>query len=160
LDFFEFRKSFESELARLKLPGDCKQLEPTWEVILPPLSWSVTLILQFSNDKYVRVWENHDRFAGLQDSRRIQWAYHYGDVVATNTQGDPVVKSPDDPLEIRIDTCSGLHMHYRARNPHYEQKNVVGLDLKSINSFNFIKRILKHRKTATPLDKVFGFKLI
>ena len=118
------------------------------------------MCFRFEDNKHVLIWESHDKFAKLQASRRIQWSYHYGDITARDGLGNVVQGVPDDPLEIRIDTCSGrVHMHYLARQPHYGQERVNGLDLTNLDAIQFVKGIFKHRKTGQPLTKVYGFKL-
>ena len=136
--------------------------EPTWESYAPPLCWSVETIFRFADRKYLRIWENYNKIARLEMSRKIQWSYHYGPIEATDDDGDVVQGSPDDPLDIRIDTRSGLtglHLHYEKREPHINQEKVLGLDLGSVDWPKFVQGVLKHRKTGQPFTKIFGFKL-
>jgi hypothetical protein len=158
VDYFEFRKSLEQSLGRLKLPSGSRIREPDWLVIRPPLSWTVEVVVDFP-EKHVRIWESHDRFAGLQASRRIQWAYHYGETASFDEVGDSVRGKPDDPLDLRIDTAGGLHMHYGKRNPHYKQEEIEGLDLASVGAIDFIRTVLKHMKTGRPLNSLLGFRI-
>jgi hypothetical protein len=157
VDYFGFRKSFEKALAALKLPADCVLREPDWTVIRPPLSWTVELFLDFPG-KHLRIWESYDRFAQLQVCRRVQWAYHYGESVSFD-EGAATRGAPDDPLDLRIDNAGGLHMHYESRNPHYRQDQIDGLDLSTVSAIDFIKRVLKHRKTGRSLNDTFGFRI-
>jgi len=124
--------------------------EPVWLVLHVPFSWTVNVVFEFDDNNYIQVWESYDRFAKLQICRRIQWSYHYGRVMAKDELGYATQGSPDDPLEIRIDTCGGEpHLHYRQREPHYSQDQVRGL----------IKTVLKHRSTKKTFQKLMGFKL-
>jgi hypothetical protein len=159
VDYFEFRRSFESSLSKLTLPSDCILQEPNWEILAPPLSWSVEAVLRFSDQKHIRVRERYDKFAKLEMSRKIQWSYHYGPTEVTDEDGDAIRGNANDPLDIRVDTCSGLHLHYQTREPHLDQKQISGLVLESIDAFKFVRGVLRHRKTGQPFTKIFGFKI-
>lgn len=159
MDYFEFRRWFEASLSKTKLPSDCTLQEPHWVEFAPPLFWSVEAVFRFTDQKHIRVWENYDKFAGLQMSRKTQWSYHYGVTEVIDEDGDAVQGNPDDPVDIRIDTCSGLHLHYQTREPHYDQSQISGLDLSSIDAFKFVRGVLRHRKTGQPFTKVFGFRI-
>ncbi len=160
MDFLEFQRSFTAELSKLKLPDDCALREPDWLPIRAPLSWTVEVVLEFEDNTYIHIWESHDRFAKLQICRRIQWSYHYGPVTTRDGSGRPSQGTPDDPVEIRIDTCGGEpHLHYRQREPHYSAAQVVGVDIESIDAIAFIKAALKRRRTGKTFEKVMGFKI-
>ncbi|MGH9565056.1 MAG: hypothetical protein ACRD4F_10200 [Candidatus Angelobacter sp.] len=141
------------------MPEDARLHEPMIDVTLPPLTWRVTFFISFQDGLTIRIWEFYDRFSRLEASRRVQWSYHYGQYAA-GAAASPLKGEPDDPVIIRIDTTSGLHMHYRARDPHYEQSRIKGLDLQSVDCWRFINNVLKHRRTEKPIDEVFGFKLL
>lgn len=159
LDYFSFRRSFETSLSRLKLPADCTIQEPTWEPIDPPLGWMVTVFFDFTGRMHIRLWENYDKFAGLQMSRRVSWSYHYGQTTVTDAAGRAMQGAANDPVDLRIDTCSGLHMHYQKQQPHLGQSDISGLALADITAFDFVRAVLRHRKTGKPLTKTFGFKI-
>jgi hypothetical protein len=159
VDLFEFGRNFDAELKRLKLPQEAKLQEPEIESTLPPLMWQVEFFISFQDGLCIAIWESWDKFAGLQDSRRIQWSYHYG-AAARDSSGRLLQSEPDSPVTIRIDTCGGKeHLHYLAREPHYSPSSVLGLDLESVDCWQFIKGVLRHRKTGKPVDQVFGFKI-
>ena len=159
MDYFSFRRSFEAALSKLRLPSDCTPQEPSWEVTAPPLGWQIEMLFDFGDQMHIRIWESYDKVAGLLISRRIQWAYHYGKTESFDRAGKAMRGAPDDPLELRIDTCSGLHMHYQRREPHYDQDEIVGLDLNSVQALPFVRAVLKHRKTGKPFTKVLGFRI-
>ena len=125
MDYFSFRRSFEDQSSELKLPEDCTAQEPSWEIPAPPFSWIVEYFFNFTDNQHIRVWEFYEKVAGLQMSRRLSWAYHYGIITTKDANGNTMQGSPDDPFEIRIDTCSGLHLHYQKRQPHYDQSRVA-----------------------------------
>ena len=123
------------------------------------MSWSLEAVFRFTDAKHISIWETYDKFAKLQMSRKIQWSYHYGPTEITDEDGDALRGDPNDPVDIRIDTTSGLHMHYQTRQPHLDQSRISGLDLGSIDAFTFIRSVLKHRKTGQPFTKIFAFRI-
>ena len=160
MDFFKFYKDFETALSRLKLPSDCTQHEPEWEPTLPPLFWQVTVIFDFASDsKHIRIWESYEKIGGLYMSRRNQWSYHYGRAESFDEDGKSERGSPDDPVDLRIDTTSGLHMHYQQREPHYRQDQIDGLNLKSVEAVGFVRAVLRHRSRGQDFAKILGFKI-
>lgn len=159
MDYFQFRKSFESSLGKLKLPDDCTLREPAWEIITPPHFWTVELYLDFPDPKHIRIWESYDKIAGLQLSRKVQWSYHFGDTALLDEGGGAVKGKPDDPLDLRIDTVGGLHMHCGQREPHYAQKDIKGLDLATLSALDFVRAVFKHREKGKPLHEILGFRI-
>jgi hypothetical protein len=118
-------------------------------------------MLDFSTDhKHVRIWESYAKIAGLQMSRRIQWSYHYGFTDAVDEEGRALRGKPDDPLDIRIDTSGGtVHMHYQKQEPHLQQSEIEGLDLRDVQAIDFIRGVIKHRTRGDDFTKIFGFKI-
>jgi hypothetical protein len=157
VDYLTFRKSFEKALAKLRLPDDCKQREPSWEQV----SWHFWQVLVFFDfpDKHIRIWESYDKIAKLDMSRRTQWSYHYGDTATLDENGDATRGAPDDPLDLRIDTTRGIHMHYLTREPHYKQEAIKGIDLATVGALDFVRAVLTHRRTGKPLSEVLGFRI-
>jgi hypothetical protein len=93
-------------------------------------------------------------------SRRLQWSYHYGPIQAVDELGNAARGAPDDPLDLRIDTSGGrVHLHYEKQEPHYYQDKIVGLSLVKVESLDFVKSVLKQRKSGEPFTKVLGFKI-
>jgi hypothetical protein len=159
VDYLEFKRSFEAELSKLKTPADCKVQEPDWEPLRVPLSWTVEMFLEFDDNNHIHIWESHDKFAGLYDSRRIAWSYHYGEITTRDEHSKIVQGPPGAPLQIRIDTCSGLHLHYGAREPHYQQERIAGLELIDVDAFRFMKAVFRHRRSGKSLMQTLGFKI-
>lgn len=158
MDYLTFRKSFEKTLGKLRLPDDCQQREPCWE----PVSWHVWQVLvffDFSNDEHIRIWESYDKIAKLDMSRKTQWSYHYGDTATFDENGDAVRGAPNDPLDLRIDTNRGIHMHYQTHQPHYKQEDIEGIDLAAVGALDFVRAVLTHRRTGKSLSEVLGFKI-
>lgn len=160
MDLFEFSRLFETKIKRLKLPQDAKLQEPEVESSLPPLTWQVTFFISFEDGSCIAIWELWEKLKGLYASRRTQWSYHYG-AAKRDASGKLVQAEADAPVEIRIDTCGGTeHLHFQAREPHYPQPKIKRLDLQSLDCWQFIKKVLKHRETRKPLDETFGFEIV
>jgi hypothetical protein len=158
VDFFEFESLFKAKLSKLRLPADAEMQEPEVRATAPPLAWQIEFFVTFSDGTYIRIWEMYDKFAGLYASRKTQWAYHYGSPQRKNANGE-MTWEPDDPVVIRIDTCSGLHLHYKARDPHYPQSAIKGAKLADVDCWQFIKNIVKYRQAKQEVLTVFGFKI-
>lgn len=118
-------------------------------------------MLDFSSDrKYIRIWESYDKIAGLQMSRRVQWSYHYGFSDIVDEEGRALRGRPDDPLDIRIDTSGGaIHMHYQKQEPHYQQTDIAGLDLRDVYAIEFIRGVIRHRTRGDAFTKIFNFRI-
>lgn len=160
MDLFEFSRAFEAKIKRLKLPLDAELQEPEMDSSLPPLVWQVSFFISFSDGTCIAIWELYEKIKGLQASRRTQWSYHYGSVKKENS-GKLVQAEADAPLEIRVDTCGGAaHLHFQAREPHYPPSKVRGLDLQSLDCWQFIKNVLRHRETKKPINEIFGFEIL
>lgn len=156
----EYQRQFDDKKEALKIPSDCTEIgDPTFKA---PLShtWLFEWYLVFDDRKYVRLWEHFAKVKGLlMDGRRIQFAFHYGPIVLTDSDGIPEWKA-DDPVDFRIDTQGGPpNLHYGARKPHYYQGSIDGLDLGTVDMFVFLKNIFKHRKTGKEIKKIFGFRI-
>lgn len=157
----------------LALPPDCVVLVPhTSYLVRNSVLWTFIWVFHFtSDDRYLRIWEHHDKVAGLiGESRRLQFVYHYGPLTIFYDAGRPVVDEmgvpqykSSDPVDIRVDNiCPGgrPHLHFGGPNPHYQQNQVDGLDLNGLDMFSFITAIFKHREKAVPIEKVLKFRLI
>ena len=161
MDYFSFEKEFKRKLSQLKLPAGASWQAPLLKVTAPPLGWIVELFLRFADDTHVRIWEDYGKVAGLQLSRRRRWAYHYGPIMPhqIGSDGTLVKGACTDPLELRIDTTDGLHLHFRSQNPHYRQASIDGLTIESVDCWTFIRAVLKHRQSNKGLDEILGFKI-
>ncbi|MGH9740877.1 MAG: hypothetical protein ACRD51_00850 [Candidatus Acidiferrum sp.] len=159
-DYAQFRAFVDPQYNALVLPADCKEILALDIKVATSVSWHLSWLLEFTDNKYIRVAERYEKFAKLIGvSRRIYVAYHYGEIVNRNMDGLPGYLSAD-PVDIRIDSsCSPIHLHYNAPNPHYPNDSVQGLDLDDMDMFTFVNGIFKHRSTKKPLDKIFKFKI-
>ena len=172
MDYLEFTRWVDSKESALVLPSDCAVLVPhTSYHIINSVLWTFIWVFHFTSDKrYVRIWEHHDKAAGLiGESRRLHFVYHYGPLTKFDDVGNPDVDEmgvprykSTDPVDIRVDNiCPGgrPHLHYGGPNPHYQQHQVDGLDLNVLDMFSFIAAIFKHREKAVPIEKVLKFRL-
>jgi hypothetical protein len=159
-DYSQFRAFVDAEYSALVLPSDCKEVVPLDIKVATSVSWHVSWVLEFTDDKYIRVAERYEKFAQMIGlCRRVYVAHHYGDIVKRTSDGSPAYLG-SDPVDIRIDdSCSAIHLHYKSQNPHYPNSAVEGLDLDDMDMFTFVKGIFKHRSTKKSLDAIFKFKI-
>jgi len=161
VDYLEFLRWFRQQKGALKFPKDCTELLSPDTHPTSSLVWTIEWILKFTDDTYLRIWEHHTRQAGIIDSRRLGFSYHYGPLTGVNANGIPIYKR-SDPVEIRVDNSlnSGeVHLHFGAPDPHYFQDSVDGLILNDLGMFTFIKAIWKHRAKGQELQKLLGFRI-
>lgn len=164
MDYLQYKQSVETAIENLKLPTDCSRVgEPLFRPATL-YAWIFEWVLEFESAKYIRVWEQYGRCAGLQESRRARFAFHYGLIPKKDGNGK-ILRDDGDPVDIRIDdyeTGQGgvqAHLHYGAPQPHYRQESVVGLQLADLEMFAFIKAVLKHRKSGKTLAKILKFRI-
>lgn len=159
MDYLKFKRWFDENAIALDCPSDCTELSPAAFQYTNLHLWSLEWILFFDDGKYLRIWEHYDKVKGLEQSRRLQFSYHYGPLVGKDSVGQPVYLS-SDPVDIRIDNHKGeTHLHFQAPNPHYPLKRIKGRSIESLDLFTFIKAIFSHRKSGKSIDKVLGFKI-
>lgn len=169
MDYVEFRAWFDKNEARLVLPADCALFLPP--TVNNPTSylWTLEWVLHFTSDnRYLRIWEHHNKVAGLIECRRVQFSFHYGPLSHFDANGKPEVDElgvprymSSDPVDIRIDnSCPGrrAHLHYGGPVPHYGQEQVEGMDLGKADMFRFIEAVLKHRNDGKAIAKLLGFR--
>lgn len=159
MDYLEFRRQFDAEHHTLVIPADCQEIAGPDFMIATQYSWHLKWYLKFADNKFVRIWEHHNKIAGLQDARRLKLAYHYGPIHGLDKDGIPLYGS-EKPVDFRLDN-SALKIHLHLGGPeHIYQENVEKLDLTSLDMFTFVRGIFKHRSTGRDFDKVFGFKIV
>jgi hypothetical protein len=159
VDYLQFKRQFDAEHAGLVLPDDCQEIsEPNFR-IATQYSWDLKWYLKFGDNKVARIWEHHQKVAGLQDARRLTFAYHYGSIDDLDKDGLPAYGS-DKPVDIRIDNISSrVHLHLGGP-AHIYQERVEKLDLMSVDMFAFVRGIFKHRSSGKGFNKVFDFRII
>jgi hypothetical protein len=158
-DYSKFKAWQESNQQAFNFPADWKELScVTKQSSL--LVWQFEWYLACGADKYVRIWERYERWPTLIGvSRRASFVYHYGLLVRIGKDGIPTYVAKN-PVDIRIDNIGRpIHLHFLAPEPHHDQSVVKGLKLEDPDMFDFLKGIVRHRTTAKPLDKVFGFTI-
>jgi|SRR5712664_19529 len=159
-DYAAFRAIVDQNYSALTLPSDCKESHPLDIVRVTPDSWHLRWYLEFSDNKYVRIAERYEKFSKMMSlSRRINVAYHYGEITRRGPDSLPGHLA-SDPVDMRIDdSCGAIHLHYNSQNPHHPNDAVKGLDLDDLDMFGFVNGIFKHRANQKPLHVVFGFKV-
>jgi hypothetical protein len=65
------------------------------------------------------------------------------------------------PVVLRIDAPNNApaHMHYLGPTPHYEQANVRGMDLITLEMLSWLKGVFIHRQTGMPLHEILQFEV-
>jgi hypothetical protein len=161
VDYLEYRRLTEASRAHLSLPPDCKDFLPLHYEFTNRYFWTVEWVLKFDDRKHMRLREHYTKIAGLDDSRRKLFSFHYGETVAEEHDGTPISRH-DDPVDIRIDNAiTGIpHLHYGLPGPHHQQASIKGkLDLGAVGMFEFVKAILRHRKSRASIEDVLHFRV-
>jgi len=159
VDYLAFKRQFDAEHLALVIPSDCQQIAGPDFIVATSYSFDFKWYLKFTDNKFVRIWEHHQKVAGLQDARRLSFAYHYGPIDTLDKDGLPTYGS-EKPVDFRIDN-SALKIHLHLGGPaHIYQENVEKLNLESVDMLTFVRGIFKHRSTGKGFNKVFGFKII
>src|SRR5712692_4491776 len=118
--------------------------------------------LIFTNPKtYIRIKENFAKRAGLQISRRIHFAYHYGPLTKTDLRGIPDGE-PADPLFVRIDNVGRPpHLHHQDDpTDHIPQSRITGLVLEKVDLFDFVKAAFRHRLSGKSIAVELGYGIV
>lgn len=159
-DYATFRAFVDEKYKALVFPSDCSETLPLDIKQATQVSWHLRWYLEFTDNKYIRVAERYEKWPNMLGlSKRINVAYHYGDIARRTSDGLPGHLGKD-PVDIRIDdSCSPIHLHYNSQNPHHPDASVKGLDLEDLDMFTFVNGIFKHRAKKKPLHVVFGFKI-
>lgn len=159
VDYVQFRAWFDKQRSTVQLPDDCTEIQPPDVKLAGWLVWTFTWYLRFEADRYARLWERYDRWAGMVgESRKISFAYHYGPIMRIDAGGLPQHDSRD-PVEVRIDNIGApAHLHFGSPNPHHPQSAIEGLVLETLDMFTFLRAILRHRSSGCSLDKALGFR--
>jgi hypothetical protein len=123
VDYIQFKRRFDAEHAALVIADDCTIIAgPNFE-IATSCSFDFEWYLKFADNKFVRIWEHHQKVAGLQDARRLSFAYHYGPIDGVDKDGLPAYGS-NKPVDFRIDNIANkVHLHLGGP-AHIYQENV------------------------------------
>jgi len=160
VDYSAFATWFDTKRSRLKIPADCSDLFGPRAERITMFRWRFEWALSFQDQKYIRIWEQYDKAAGLAQSQRVALSYHYGALANTDADGKPVYHS-HNPVDIRIDvTGSEGHLHWGAPSPHISQDRIKNLKLNSLGMFDFLRAVFKHRATGQGIDILLRFEII
>ena len=159
MDYLEFRRKFDAEHGALVIPDDCQEIAGPQFAIATQYSWHFKWYLKFVDNKFVRIWEHHGKVAGLQDARRLSFAYHYGAIDGFNKDGLPA-HGTGKPVDFRVDN-SNQRVHLHLGGPeHVYQENVEKLDLESLDMFTFVRGVFKQRSSGKGFNKVLDFRIV
>jgi hypothetical protein len=156
VDYSRYRADFLARKAAVNLPADCNPGEPTF-VFSTSYSWTLTWIISFADNQYVRIRECFGKVKGRYTAVRRVLSYHYGPIENPgNLEGKYRVGAP---VVIRIDVRDDepAHLHYLGPEPHYEQKDVKGFKLETADMFSWLEAVLKSRQTGTPIHESLKF---
>jgi hypothetical protein len=160
-DYFAYKRWFEAGYKAIAIPVGCTAQDPVL-TFANLYTWSAQWILLFTDAaSHVCVKEHFAKVAGLQSSRRISFAYHYGPTVRKNDDGDPHGE-PADPVFIRIDNAGGrpVHLHPEGHpEEHIPQEKIGGLVLDNVDLFDFVKAAIRHHDGGKTITKEFGYKI-
>ncbi len=111
---------------------------------------------------YIRVGEYYRQLPKADGSGgcRQSFSFHYGPCTdSRNDEGFPVFLKKFE-LRIDIDRLHKRHIHYMKAD-HIPESRLPGLDFDSIDPFEFIRAVEKHRKSKSsiPLHEILGFKV-
>jgi hypothetical protein len=159
----EYEAWFESECNKLTLEPGFTIIGPFIDALGTPDSppWNSDLAIIYPDGMYIRVGEYYRQLRRRDGSGgcRQYFTYHYGPCSEKRDEDGFPVFSKDFKLRIDIDKRHGRHIHYKKKN-HIPEKQLPGLNFDSINPFEFIRAIEKHRKSSVPLHKILGFKVV
>jgi len=158
----DFENWFDVESEKVKLEGVVSQtgpfIRPTAEPGKPP--WSVKWLIFFKG-KYLRLNENYypksSRSGG--GAYRAHFSFHYGNIPPKTGEGS-LTWQGEEQVDFRVDLDAriGPHIHFKGEN-HLPQSRVSGLQIDDQTMFTFINKIQDHRKSGTPIETIFGFKV-
>jgi hypothetical protein len=165
--YADYSAWFDNEYARFKIPDGCVECGPfrgptTIDPSRPP--WQLRWWLVFSDGLYLSCTEYFDPRSGAPSSagHLSQFSYHYGKHPGrTDKRGCPKHSSGANTL-LRIDFAPdyGYHIHFQGVD-HIPQSDLTGkLVIKEQTMFDFIRRILFHRETGTPINECFNFEVL
>lgn len=160
-DYLAYKAWFDAGYNAIVIPVSCTAKDPVL-YFANLYTWSVQWVLVFSDTAtHVSVKEHFAKVAGLQRSRRISFAYHYGPTVRKNADDDPYGE-PSDPLFVRIDNAGGrpAHLHPEGHpEEHIPQERIRGLVLDHVDLFDFVKAAIRHHGGHKTVAKEFGYKI-
>lgn len=158
MDFTAYKQRFRECCAALVLPPDCQEAIPPTPRRTTDYSWTFKWVLTFADQSYVEVREHYGKIKGVSTSRRLQFSFHYGPILARTPEGLPAKRK--GAVHIRIDNIAKPpHLHLGTDEPRYPQDRVDGLKLDSVDMFTFLRMIFEHRTNGLPIDNCFGFRI-
>jgi hypothetical protein len=146
-------------------PG-CNEIGPRYNPTQFPNSppWNMDWVIYFPDKKHVYLYERWFPIGPLVAGRtkkgyRKHFSFHYGTTGPINPKtGFPLRDKDNHPAIIRIDSDAyGPHIHFHGELPHIPQSQVDGMLISDADPFEFVKHVLKHRKTGEDFDLLMNF---
>jgi hypothetical protein len=160
LDSFE--NWFNVEHGKVQLENGAHEIgpivRPTVDPALPP--WKVKWCIIFLDRKYIRATETYaaePKWKG-RAGYRTDFSFHYGDCPTRTTSDGWPDHRDQHQCDIRFDhdPARKYHLHFNGEN-HIPESRVHGCEISTLNIFQFVLSIQEHRRSAKPLNNVFGF---
>jgi hypothetical protein len=125
------------------------------------VDWAVI----YGDGKYFRVKEAWNRVGHppIGGGVRSHFSYHYGDAhPRRDADGFPLTQEPDTPdADLRIDMDSTLVPHIHINSPdHIPQNRVQGYSISDASMVDFLRAVIRHRKTQEPLHDLLKITVI
>jgi len=161
-DYFVYKRWFQAGHGALTLPANCAEPEPPTLSYSDQYTWSVEwYLILASPDAYIRIFENFAKRSRMLLSRRIHFAYHYGPLIRKDDDGRPD-RQASDPVVVRIDNVgSAAHLHpENDPTAHIPQGRIQGLNLESLDLFDFVKAAFRHRTNGTAIERTLGYRIL
>jgi hypothetical protein len=165
-NYAEFKASFKEEYDNFVLPADCAESGPEMGPTLsgpPRAPWKLQWWLIFNDSRFISCAEYYEPRSGNAEIGYLtQFSYHYGvHPRRTDLKGRPKHSTTAGTI-LRIDWAPDYkdHIHFRGVD-HIAQRSLSGnFVILEMTMFDFVNRIIEHRRTNNPLDECFGFEVI
>jgi hypothetical protein len=160
--FPEYEKWLAEEVANASLEEGCVSIGP-FATPTPPdrAPWEMDWTVLFADGQYFRLKEHWYRRATHLGGNgyRKTFSFHYGPTNPDKDADGVPIASDLYPAIIRIDEDDdwrGPHIHFDGEE-HIPQSRVMGLPITRLDPFDFIRAVMKHRRTHARFDQIMGF---
>ena len=166
MQYDEYEALLNRSCSQLKLEPHCIEIGPfcTPTTTTPNTApWQMEWCVLFPDRMYLVVRENWWDVKG--ERRRIgyrkDFAFHYGPAnPKRNHDGIPVRDNKKFPAVLRIDSDhKGPHLHFNGED-HILQARVLNLSISQVDVFDFVRAVLKHRRSGKGFDRILGFEIL
>jgi hypothetical protein len=162
--FPEYEKWLLEQASCIPLEEGCTSIGPfATPTLVNQAPWEMDWTVLFTDSHYLRVkehWYRRGVHLGGVGYRRT-FSFHYGPTNPDRDEDGIPLPSGEYPAIIRIDEDDdwrGPHMHFCGEN-HIPQTRVKGLPITRLDPFEFIRAVIKQRRTNAGFDNILGFKV-